>query len=97
MVAIRDACGTAKLICRLPTQRYVEQSCCKNELHIDNIQEEEEYKGIHEDVRNNSKTCLLAAFPSCTVLDPMRVFKGEDESAELSGLISSGGLSIRKE
>ena len=80
MVAIRDACGTAKLICGLPTLRYVEQSCCKNELHIDNIQEEE-YKGIHEDVRNNSKTCLLAAFPSCTVLDPMRVFKGEDESA----------------
>ena len=27
----------------------------------------------------------------------MRVFKGEDESAELSGLISSGGLSIWKE
>ena len=70
MVAIRDACGTAKLICGLPTPRYVEQSCCKNELHIDNIQEEE-YKGIHEDVRNNSKTCLIATFPSCTVLDPM--------------------------
>ena len=43
-----------------------------NELHIDNIQEDE-FKEIHEDVKNNSKTCLLAAFPSCTVLDPMQV------------------------
>ena len=96
LAAIKDACGTAKLICFLPTPCYVEQSCCKNELHIDNIQEDK-YKGIHEDVKNNSKTGLLAAFPSCTVLDPMQVFKGEDESAELSGLISSGGLSIWKE
>ena len=96
LAAIKEACGTAKLICGLPTPRYVEQSCCKNELHIDIIQEDE-FKEIHKDVKNNSKSCLLAALPSCTVLDPMRVFRGEDESAELSGLTSSRGLSIWKD
>ena len=96
MVAIRDACGAAKIICGLPTPRYVEQGCYKSELHIDNILEEE-YKGIHEEVKVNSKTCLLAAFPNCTVLDPMQAFRGEDENAALSDLISSGGLSIWKE
>ena len=79
MVAIRDACGAAKIICGLPTPRYVEQGCCKSELHIDNIMEEE-YKGIHEEVRVNSKTCQLAAFPNCTVLDPMQAFRGDDET-----------------
>ena len=73
----------------------MEQGCCKSELHIDNILEE--YKGIHEEVKVNSKTCLLAAFPNCTVLDPMQAFRGEDENAALSNLISSGGLSIWKE
>ena len=28
LAAIKEACGTAKLICGLPTPRYVEQSCC---------------------------------------------------------------------
>ena len=96
MVAIRDACGAAKIICGLPTPRYVEQGCCKSELHIDNILEED-YKGIHEEVKVNSKTCLLAAFPNCTVLDLMQAFRGEDENAALSDLISSGGLPIWKE
>ena len=45
----------------------------------------------------NSKTCLLAAFPNCMVLDPMQAFRGEDVNAALSDLISSGGLSIWKE
>ena len=39
--AIRDACGTAKVICSLPIPRYVDQQCCSAENHIDNHSEEE--------------------------------------------------------
>ena len=36
MSAIREACGSARLICGLPTPRYVEDGCCKEATHIDN-------------------------------------------------------------
>ena len=39
--AIREACGTAKVICGLPIPRYVDQRCCSAENHIDNHSEEE--------------------------------------------------------
>ena len=37
---------------------------------MDNLQEDE-IRDIHEAVKINSKACLLAAFPGCTVLDHM--------------------------
>ena len=94
--AIRDACGTAKVICGLPIPRYVDQRCCAAEHHIDNYPEEE-ISEVHETVRINSKACLMAAYPGCIILDPLRAFKGEEDTAVLSDLISSGGVSIWKE
>ena len=40
LAAIKEVCGKAKLICGLPTPRYVEQGCCKDDLHIDNLKED---------------------------------------------------------
>ena len=94
--AIRDACGTAKVICGLPIPRYVEQQCCSADNHINN-HSEEEISEVHEAVRVNSKACLMAAYPGCIILDPLRAFKGEADTAVLGDLISSGGVSIWKE
>ena len=93
--AIREACGTAKVICGLPIPRYVDQQCSAAEHHIDN--HSEEISEVHETVRINSKACLMAAYPGCIILDPLRAFKGEEDTAVLSDLISSGGVSIWKE
>ena len=60
--------------------------------HIDNHMEEE-IKEIHDAVKANSKACL----PRCQVLDPICVFRGEDDTTELTALLSSAGLSIWKE
>ena len=58
---------------------------------------EEEISKVHEAVRINSKACLMAAYPGCIILDPLRAFKGEADTAVLGDLISSGGVSIWKE
>ena len=84
------------MICGLPIPRYVDQRCCSAENHIDN-HSEEEISEVHETVRNNSKACLMAAYPGCIILDPLRAFKGEADNAALGDLISSGGVSIWKE
>ena len=39
--AIKDACGVARLIWGLPTLRYVDECCCKDNQHLNNIKEEE--------------------------------------------------------
>ena len=81
---------------RPANSRYVDQRCCSAEHHIDN-HSEEEISEVHETVRINSKACLMAAYPGCIILDPLRAFKGEEDTAVLSDLISSGGVSIWKE
>ena len=94
--AIKDACGVARLIWGLPTLRYVDECCCKDNQHLNNIKEEE-IGEIYNAARANSRYCLLAAFPGGTILDPIMAFKGEDNDTELTDLISSGGVSISKE
>ena len=73
--AIKDACGVARLIWGLPTLRYVDECCCKDNQHLNNIKEEE-IGEIYNAARANSRYCLLAAFPGCTILDPIMAFKG---------------------
>ena len=74
----------------------MDDGCCQEAAHIDNRQEDE-IGEIHEAVRSNSMSCLMAAFPGCTVMDPMKAFRGDDDKVELSTLTSSAGLSIWKE
>ena len=52
--AIREACGTAKVICGLPIPQYVDQRCCSAENHINN-HSEEEISEVHETVRINRR------------------------------------------
>ena len=73
----------------MPTPRYIDERCCESNHHLDNL--------YNNAARANSRSCLLAAFPGCTILDPIMAFKGEDNDTELTDLISSGGVSISKE
>ena len=69
MSTIREACGTATIVCGLLTPRYVTERCCSDKLQLDNVQEEE-IGEVHEAVRSYSKSCLLAASPSWTLSWP---------------------------
>ena len=90
------AFGEAKVVCGLPIPRYVDERCYSNEVHLDNVQDEE-IRDVHKAARNNRKACLLAAFPDCTILYPMAAFMDEGEDVELVSITSSGRVSIWKE
>ena len=51
---------------------------------------------VHAAIRSNSRACLLATYPGCTIFHPITAFKGDDDDTELTDLISSGGVSIWK-
>ena len=69
MSTIREACGTATIVCGLLMPRYVTERCYSDKLQLDNVQEEE-IGEVHEAVRSYSKSCLLAASPSWTLSWP---------------------------
>ena len=91
-----EAIRAAKLICGLPIPRYVDERCCAASEHIDNFKEEE-MNQVHMAIRSNSRACLLAAYPGCTIFDPVTAFMGNDDDTELTDLISSGGMFVWKE
>ena len=63
---------------------------------MDNTEEDDIGK-VHAAVKANSRSCLLAAFPGCTIMDPLPAFSEVDEETELDNIISSGRIPIWKE
>ena len=93
MATIRESCGEARILCAIPIPHYVAGRCCDEQLHLDNL-EDNDIGEIHDAVRANSRSTLLTAFPGSTIFDPLSAFMAEYNSQELPSLHSSGGVTI---
>ena len=80
------------LVCGLPLPRYITETCCADDSHIDNFMDED-YEAIFHEVVDMAKSCLEAIFPGAILFEPLGAFGG-DEDTNLKELLSSGGLSI---
>ena len=69
MAAIKESCGKARIFCVIPIPSYGAGRCCVEQLRLDNL-EDDNIGEIHDAVRGNSKSCLLAAFPWEHYLQP---------------------------
>ena len=96
MAAIRESYGETRILCAVPIPRYVAGRCCDEQLHLDNV-EDDDIGEIHDAVRANSRSSLLTAFPGNSIFDPLSAFTAEYNSQELLSLNSSGGVTIWRE
>ena len=93
MAAIRESCGEARILCAIPIPCYVAGRCCNDQVHLDNLVDDD-IGEVHDAVRVNSRSTLLTVFLGSTVFDPISAFTAEYSSQELPSLHSSGGVTI---
>ena len=51
-----------RILCAIPIPRYVAGRCCNDQVHLDNLVDDD-IGEIHDVVRANSRSRLLIAFP----------------------------------
>ena len=93
MATIRESCGEARILCAIPILRYVAGRCCNDQVHLDNLVDDD-IGEVHDAVRVNSRSTLLTVFLGSTVFDPISAFTAEYSSQELPSLNSSGCVTI---
>ena len=93
MATIRESCGEARILCAVPILHYMAGHCCNDQVHLDNLVDDD-IGEIHDAVRANSRSTLLTAFPGSTIFDPLSAFTAKYSSQELPSLYSSGGVTV---